>query len=135
MLFDCLKNTKHRLTPQRKIILEEIRKVHTHPTAEEVFEMVRERIPNISVATVYRNLEFLVEKGLIIKLKSKDKKTRFDGNEKPHFHLVCNCCFKIIDIFDCKCKPPCSKQINKCGFEIDTACMELSGLCKKCKKT
>ncbi|HKI82610.1 MAG TPA: transcriptional repressor, partial [Pseudodesulfovibrio sp.] len=57
-----------RLSKQRKVILEELRKVKSHPTADEVYDMVRKIIPRISLGTVYRNLEFLSSKGLVLKL-------------------------------------------------------------------
>ncbi len=134
MLETHLKGTKHRLTSQRRIVLEEIRKVRTHPTADEVYQMVRKRIPNVSVATVYRNLDFLAENGFIIKLKTKDKKARFDGHPEPHLHLCCRGCGYVADIFDCTCKLPCSKEVKATGFVPDISCLEIPGLCKKCSR-
>ena len=61
---------KMRLTTQRQIILEELSKVTSHPTANEVYDMVRKRLPRIGLGTVYRNLELMAESGLILKLDS-----------------------------------------------------------------
>ena len=61
-------NQKYRMTNQRQIILEEVKKVHSHPTADEVYERVRKKIPRISMGTVYRNLDVLSKTGLIRKI-------------------------------------------------------------------
>ncbi|OIP79895.1 transcriptional repressor [Candidatus Peregrinibacteria bacterium CG22_combo_CG10-13_8_21_14_all_44_10] len=132
MLKEQLQGTKYRLTNQRQILLEEIQKVHTHPTAEEVYEIVRKRIPNVSFATVYRNLDFLSQNGFIIKLHTKDKKTRYDGYSDPHLHLCCKKCGYVVDIFDCKCKLSASEDLEETGFSPDLSCLEIPGLCKKC---
>ncbi|EKD63275.1 MAG: hypothetical protein ACD_51C00305G0002 [uncultured bacterium] len=129
-----LKGTNYRLTKQRRIILEELRKVCTHPTAESVYKMVKKRIKNISFATVYRNLDFLENNGYIIKLKIKDKKARYDGEASPHRHLTCKHCGEIIDIFDCRGVIIRSKELKKCGFVPDCGSLEIPGLCKSCHK-
>ena len=67
-----------RLTRQRSIILEELRAMGRHPTACELYDAVRGRLPRISLATVYRNLEFLSEKGLIRKITTAGRRKRFD---------------------------------------------------------
>jgi len=133
MLKECLKGTKHRLTKQRRIILEEVRKVCTHPTAKQIYKLTKRRIKDISFATVYRNLDFLEQKGLIIKLKSKDGDSRYDGNADPHIHMVCKICGVVYDISDCKCAKFASKQLKKIGFVPDYNCLEVTGFCKKCK--
>ena len=74
-----LSNPKSRMTHQRRIILEELRNTRSHPTADEVYEIVRKRIPKISLGTVYRNLELLSESGVIQKLEIGGTQKRFDG--------------------------------------------------------
>lgn len=133
MLGKCIKGTKHRLTKQRQVVLEEVQKVCTHPTAKEVYQATKRRIKDISFATVYRNLNFLEENKLIIKLKSKDGDARYDGNSTPHIHLICKVCGMVCDILDCKCARLTSKQLKKIGFVPDYSCLEITGYCKKCK--
>jgi Fur family ferric uptake transcriptional regulator len=128
-----LKGTNYRLTKQRRIILEELKKVCTHPTAESIYKIVRKRIKNISFATVYRNLDFLEKNGYVLKLKIKEKKARYDGESKPHRHLICKCCGKIIDIFDCRGIIIRSKELKACGFVPDCGCLEIPGFCKQCE--
>jgi len=85
------------MTRQRRIILEELRKNNSHPSADEIYEIVRRRIPRISLGTVYRNLEILAERGEIQKLETSGSLKRFDGNPKKHYHIRCIGCDRIVD--------------------------------------
>ena len=85
------------MTRQRKVILEELRCVTTHPSADEIYEMVRKRLPRISLGTVYRNLEILSQLGEIQRLELGGTLKRFDGNPKDHYHVRCLGCFRIDD--------------------------------------
>jgi len=87
-----------RLTNQRQVLMEELRKVSTHPTADELYDLVRERLPRTGLGTVYRNLELLSECGIITKLETGGKQKRFDGNTSPHYHIRCNTCGRVDDI-------------------------------------
>ena len=87
-----------RETKQRKIILEELRKCSHHPGADEIYLLVRKHLPNISLGTVYRNLEFLAETGLIKKLEYGRGQKKFDGKTKEHYHFRCTKCGSIDDI-------------------------------------
>lgn len=93
-----LSETSLRLTKQRQIILEELRAVTSHPTADEMYEMIRKRLPRISLGTVYRNLEILSDKGVIQKLDVGGTKKRFDGNVDTHYHLRCIECGRVDDV-------------------------------------
>lgn len=68
-----------RLTTQRQIILEELAKVKTHPTASELYDMVRKRLPRIGLGTVYRNLELMADSGMILKIEVGGTQKRFDA--------------------------------------------------------
>ena len=76
-----------RLTTQRQIILEELSKVTSHPTANEVYDMVRKRLPRIGLGTVYRNLELMADSGIILKLEVGGTQKRFDATTKTHYQL------------------------------------------------
>ena len=93
-----LTNTSLRLTKQRQIILEELCAVKTHPTADDIYEMVRKRLPKVSLGTVYRNLEILSDSGVIQKLDVGGTKKRFDGNVATHSHVRCIDCGRVDDI-------------------------------------
>lgn len=85
------------MTPQRKVVLEELRMANSHLTADEVYEMVRARLPRISLGTVYRNLKILSRLGLINKLELGGSQKRFDGRTQNHYHLRCLSCGRIDD--------------------------------------
>jgi Fur family ferric uptake transcriptional regulator len=89
---------KFRMTRQRRIILEELRKLHSHPTADEVYDTVRKRIPRISLGTVYRNLETLSQWGLAQKLELAGAPRRFDGSTEDHYHVRCVRCGEVADV-------------------------------------
>ena len=86
------------MTIQRQVILEELQETDSHPTADEIYEKVRRRMPRISKGTVYRNLDRLAACGLIQKVDPGRPQMRFDGNTKEHYHLTCMQCGTIKDI-------------------------------------
>ena len=83
---------------QREAILEILCATTSHPTADWIYDKVRERIPNISLGTVYRNLNILSENGEILKLDVGYDQSHYDGNTNPHNHFVCRRCHRISDI-------------------------------------
>ena len=89
-----------RVTPQRIAILEAIIKLNNHPTAENVIEYIRKNHPNISVATVYKVLDALVEKGLIKKVKTEKDIMRYDAIMESHHHIYCSDSDRIEDYND-----------------------------------
>ena len=88
---------KHRMTHQRQVVMEEVRKTRLHLTADEIYERVRKRLPRISMGTVYRNLEMLVSCGLILRIDPGHPQMRFDGVAEEHYHLTCVRCGKVED--------------------------------------
>lgn len=89
-----------KVTPQRIAVLEAVNALKNHPTAEAIITSVRERNSNISVATVYKVLEVLVESGLIRKVKTEKDVMRYDGITVPHHHIYSSDSEKIEDYFD-----------------------------------
>ena len=87
-----------RLTNQRTVILEEIRKCTHHPTADDLYMQVRRRINRVSLGTVYRNLELFAAEGMIQRLEYGDSQKRFDPNPEPHHHFRCLLCGRVEDI-------------------------------------
>lgn len=122
-----------RLSKQRKVILEELRKVKTHPTADEVYDMVRKTIPRISLGTVYRNLEFLCSKGLVLKLGAPGEQKRFDGTPEPHPHIRCTICTRVVDV-ECDVPVPEIPQEEAHGFKILNTNVEFVGICPACQE-
>ncbi len=88
----------YRMTRQRMVILDTLRSMVSHPTADEVYEAVRGILPHISLGTVYRNLEVLTEMGLIMRLDIGGGQRRYDGRAERHYHLRCINCERVVDI-------------------------------------
>jgi len=121
-----------RLTTQRQIILEELGKVKSHPTANEVYDMVRKRLPRIGLGTVYRNLELMAASGIILKLEVGGTKKRFDATVESHYHIRCSSCGRVDDI-----DIPVQDQINQTAAETSNYKIlghhiEFSGICESC---
>jgi len=90
---------KSRNTRQRGVILDILRETNAHPTAEMIYRQERRAIPNISLGTVYRNLNFLREQGLVREIRSGDGgSSRFEGVHTPHAHFHCVGCNGLMDI-------------------------------------
>lgn len=124
--------TPMRLTTQRQIILEELLKVSSHPTANEVYDMVRKRLPRIGLGTVYRNLELMAESGMILKLEVGGTQKRFDATIKPHYHVRCTECGRVDDV-----DMPVQQGINESAaqashYQILSHHIEFTGLCSDC---
>jgi Fur family ferric uptake transcriptional regulator len=122
------------MTRQRGVILEELRKVNSHPTADEVYEIARRRLPRISLGTVYRNLEILSECGMIGKLEVGGTQKRFDGNVKKHCHVRCARCGCIGDV---PLEPftGIENAVRRVSdYEIIGSRLEFIGICPGCKE-
>ena len=83
---------------QREAIKEYLSHTHDHPSADTIYMHIRQQYPNISLGTVYRNLNLLVEQGEIIKINCQDGSDRFDGNTDPHYHFLCKDCNNVLDL-------------------------------------
>jgi Fe2+ or Zn2+ uptake regulation protein len=126
-------NKKERNSEQRKMILDILKKDKTHPTAKKLYKTVQKQLPDIGLATIYRNLDYLEKKNKIIKLKSKEKETRYDGLTSKHCHLICKNCGNILDLMDIEEIVIESDQLKKSKFIIDPAYAEIFGVCSRCQ--
>lgn len=122
--------TKH--SRQRDALIKILQSTDTHPTAEWVYEELKKEIPNVSLATVYRNLKHMIELGLARELYT-DNSSRFDANMSEHYHFVCKNCHKLIDIFPDEENTEINK-IKDMGYEIDRYDLSIYGLCADCKE-
>ena len=121
------------MTRQRRVIIEELRKVDTHPTAYEIYEQVRRRVPRISLGTVYRNLEILSDSGLINKLETAGTQKRFDGVTDNHYHVRCTKCGRVADLPLALLSAINHVAGGVTDFEILWHNLEFGGLCPRCK--
>ncbi len=125
------------MTKQKTVVLEELSKVKTHPTAYDVYEMVKSILPRISLGTVYRNLEQLSSSGQIRRLDMGQGQRRFDAVVDDHLHIRCISCGKVDDV---PLNPAMStitiKDIisSQSGYDVLGCEMDFHGLCPICKK-
>ncbi len=118
---------------QGRIILEELQKLKSHPRSDELYLLVRERLPHISLGTVYRNLGRLQQEGLALEIYCGDF-VRYDGNVSPHDHFLCRMCRRVWD-FDRGLRAP-AREIgfnNKDGFQVEGYYTVFHGLCADCQ--
>ena len=124
-----------RHSRQRQVILEELQKLTTHPTAAGLYQIVRQRLPKISLGTVYRNLDLLTRTGIIQKLEFGGEEARFDGNSIPHHHVRCVKCGRVDDIHG----PPLDLMGGRTddfnGYCVLGHRIEFFGVCPQCQNT
>lgn len=117
---------------QRESIKKYLETHPTHPTAETVYLDMREEFPNISLGTVYRNLNLLADMGEILRISSGSRPDRYDGNTRPHYHFICNQCGKLLDM-DMEPGTELEKQANLSFPGIITGHVtHFFGLCPEC---
>ncbi|MBS5151008.1 MAG: transcriptional repressor [Butyricicoccus pullicaecorum] len=119
-------------TKQRQLIIRAVRESNRHPTADEIFQTIRCKLPSISLATVYRNLNLLAERGEIRKLSMPAMPDRFDWKLEPHDHLMCNSCNQVFDFY---LSTDLKSQISQsCGdAQIDGYVLVAHGICPHCR--
>jgi len=121
-------------TEQKRIVWEELASVKSHPTADEVYEMAKRRLPRISLATVYRNLERMADDGEILRLSMPGRKMRFDARTEDHCHLRCERCGSVIDLESEEVESAMSALAALKGVNgIKSFSLELRGLCPSCE--
>jgi|TARA_Y100000310_G_scaffold39192_2_gene36794 Fur family peroxide stress response transcriptional regulator len=120
---------KRRLTVQKLKILEYLRSVKTHPTAEIIYDAVKKQVPTITLATVYRNLNLLANKGKILRLEMGNE-FHFDADIGRHQHCVCRKCGKIYDVFQKEISKYAMEKINYDGFNPTNVQVIFYGYCK-----
>ena len=127
------KASELRMTRQRRVILEELETSGQHPTADAIYHNVRQRMPNISLGTVYRNLEILSQAGLIKKLRVGPGQRRYDRVLKQHYHVRCVQCGRISDVPAEPFGDLEEAARGNSGFDIVGHELEFEGLCEKCR--
>jgi Fur family peroxide stress response transcriptional regulator len=129
--------TTTKFSRQRESIKTYLAQTKEHPTADTIYMHIRNIYPNISLGTVYRNLNLLADQGEIMKISQCGSSDRFDGNPNPHYHFLCMKCGCVQDL---EVKPESLEHINliaSTGFdgEIEGHTSIFYGKCAKCKET
>lgn len=132
-LAKLLKEQHISVTPQRLEILKTIMSRYDHPSADNIYQEVRQQLPMISFNTVYKTLETFCQLGLIIKINPLHEMARYDGNTSPHTHMVCTRCHKVDDLhwqWPTDLPLPDASHLD---FRVDFVAVNLFGLCCACQ--
>ena len=124
----------HRISPQRRAILEAFLSNTGHPSVEMVFALVSRRFPSMSLATVYKTLTVLKEMDEVLELSFAGQESRFDARmPKPHPHLVCTRCGRIVDPPFIDLAAATRDMARHTGFRIERHRLDFYGLCPSCQ--
>jgi len=110
------------------------KKLITHLSALEVYDILRKDCPKMSLATVYRNLNLCVKKGMLVKIETAKSEAVYDITTRPHIHMVCSRCGRIEDI-DADFTSELSKLAKSNKFAFENYDLSIKGLCKECRDT
>jgi Fur family transcriptional regulator, peroxide stress response regulator len=126
-------NAAVRLTRQRRVVLDVVQAGDHHPTAAEVFDAARRKMPGISFATVYNSLRFLCDQGLIHEINFGNGASRYDRETDRHDHAVCSQCGKLVD-FDLPGTVALIRPAARASkFKAESIHLTLVGVCPKCR--
>jgi Fur family peroxide stress response transcriptional regulator len=120
-----------RLTRKRRLVLETVRSTDQHPTAEWVHRRVRDHLPRVSLATVYRNLRLLAREGLLAEFQAGPS-VRFDARVMRHHHFTCAPCGRVYDLDEPVDSRLDARVAAKTGFRVSHHRMEFYGVCRTC---
>lgn len=124
---------KRKLTRQRTAVLGAIREREDHPTASEIFDAARKRLPGISYATVYNSLRYLRNVGLVHEIKFGDSASRYDGVTERHDHALCTNCGRLTDFALPEAAGLLRAAARKSRFKPESVQLTLRGLCPDCR--
>lgn len=124
------------VTHQRQVLYETMQGMYGHPSPEEVFAAVKERIPSISLATVYKNIHLFVGSGVFRELSMHHGTLRVEMNKHTHHHMVCSVCKRVADlpaVDEIGLRPQSSPTRLPGGFLVERISMDVIGICTDCQ--
>lgn len=125
-----------RHSKKREAILQAIQSTDCHPSAEWVYQALKSTHPDLSLGTVYRNLVFFQEQGMVQSVGVVAGQERFDFNTAPHSHFVCNGCASVIDLHEMKMDLALNQAVcEQYGFGVERHELTFYGYCKECLKS
>ena len=129
-------NLRHhhlKVTPQRLKIVESLN-TYGHLNIDMLYQEVKEAYPNVSLATVYKNLAIMTENGLLEEVKIPERKSVYEIKKEPHLHLHCTRCGKIEDLA-IDLQNVIKEAEDMSGYDVQTVDMVLRGICPECQKS
>jgi Fe2+ or Zn2+ uptake regulation protein len=133
-LSEVLRSRGQRVTPQRLVIHRTLKELNRHVSAEEVLTAVEERLPNVSLPTVYSTLELLGELGLVRRVGPAGGRVLFDPRMDDHQHAVCSECGRVEDLDTEVDSAPALAAARRAGWSGAAAAMIVTGVCQRCAK-
>jgi len=121
-----------RATRQLEAVFQALQGDPTHPFADEIYRRVRKKLPRISLATVYRNLQRLVEDGKIRTVLLGERVARYDPETNDHDHFICESCGRVIDLFLQRDRQVDLTPLVRDGFLVSTHNLTVYGVCQVC---
>ena len=131
-LATALRERGQRVTSQRLVIHRALREAGRHVTAEEILVAVSDRLPNVSLPTVYATLDLFESLHIVRRIRAGNGAVLYDPRGEPHHHLVCRSCGKVEDLEQEVDLAPALSAAGRTGFEPDNAELVVSGLCADC---
>ncbi|MEA2428281.1 MAG: Fur family transcriptional regulator, stress-responsive regulator [Thermoleophilaceae bacterium] len=131
-LTQVLHRRGQRVTPQRLVIHRTLQELNRHVSAEEVLDAVAERLPNVSLPTVYSTLELLGELGLLRRVGPAGGRMMFDPRLDEHQHVVCSRCGRIEDLEAPVDAGPALAEAERAGWSNPAAGLLITGVCERC---
>ncbi len=121
------------VTHQRQVLFEVMQSIPGHPSPEEVYERVQERIPSISLATVYKNIHLFIASGLFREVSLHHGSLRVEMNDRPHHHMVCTRCKAIFDLDEEQLGSLQEPRVLPGGFIAERYAVDVLGRCANCQ--
>jgi len=133
-LIQQLRDRRIAVTPQRLAVMAVLKNRRDHPSADHIYQEVRRQLPAISFNTVYKTLEILCQRGMVIKVNPLHAVARYDGVTGQHAHLICRHCHHIIDLDWEASEVPSLPAEARQGFQIEHPSLTFWGLCPRCQQ-
>ena len=121
--------TLRRYSRQRERIYQAVHASREHPSAQMVYDLLREEIPRLSLGTVYRNLHQMAQEGMLQELEGPT--ARFDACLAPHAHIRCTCCGRVMDLSALE-EPAPVRSAAEAGWQVERYSLMLEGICPAC---
>ncbi len=135
MIEEMLRENKLKVTPKRISIYNFLASTTSHPTAEEVYNQIKEEHPSMSLATVYKTLDTFSSKGMILEINTNLGYSRYDANTSLHAHLFCNECQTLVDGEMKMSNNDLMRKVkNQKGFKLENVKLLICGTCEECSK-
>lgn len=129
---DGPENRPVAMTRQRKIVLQVVKESEEHPTAADIFDSAKKRLPTISYATVYNSLRYLKEAKMIREITFGNAASRYDSKSHRHDHAICTSCGKLIDFELKETVDLMRRAAQRTRFAPESIHLTLIGLCPQC---